>query len=151
MSKDLSKFSNDLNSPPDQGVDYERPLVGLRLLLVDDSLDNRTLTKYMLSSLGAELDDVDDGKVAVQLVSQHNFDAVVMDLRMPGYSGDQAAAEMRKIGFANPIIGITAHLGLAEKERCDSSGITDCLERPVSRSKLASAILTSLQTLKVKK
>lgn len=145
MSKDLSKFPNEQSAPSSQGEEYERPLFGMRILLVDDSIDNQILLKYMLQALGARLDVVDDGESALIVASQNHFDAVLLDLRLPRMTGDQVALKIRENGFANPIIGLTAHLGLAEYNLCHVSGFTECLERPVTRENLARTILNAIK------
>ena len=83
----------------------------LRLLVVDDDLDMRTLAEIMLPRFGHHLTLAADGAAALKAAQTERFDCILMDMRMPGMNGLEAmhaihAAEGR--GRRTPIIALTA-------------------------------------------
>ena len=122
-----------------------KPLTGLRVLLADDSNDNQVLLKYFLSSLGATYESANDGLQALDKALRSHFDVVLMDLQMPKMNGHQATVELRKRGYQQPVIALTAHLGLNEISACSEQGFSDFLERPISRTTLMRHILDQVR------
>nr|WP_246385742.1 hybrid sensor histidine kinase/response regulator [Novosphingobium hassiacum] len=89
------------------------------LLLVDDDPDNRSLLRSALGELGFELSQASDGHTALALAGQTHFDAVILDVSMPGISGWEAAAHLRAVhGAAMRIIMLSANAS----ERHGASG-----------------------------
>ena len=122
-----------------------KPLTGLRVLLADDSNDNQVLLKYFLSSLGATYESANDGLQALDKALRSHFDVVLMDLQMPKMNGHQATVELRRRGYQQPVIALTAHLGLNEISACSEQGFSDFLERPISRTTLMRHILDQVR------
>ena len=147
MSKDLPTFFSEQSIFAHEDGRKEQPLSGMRILLVDDSSDNQLLMKHLLTSLGAEIDAISDGKLAVPRVTTERFDAILLDLRMPDFGGDQTALAIRETGYRSPIIGLSAHLGPNEVKICTDCGFTICLERPVTREILVRVLLDSLKKI----
>ncbi len=99
----------DLEARPDQGG--QPPLAGFRLLVVDDNEANRTLAKALLEALGAECALADCGATGVALAEAEPFDLVLMDLRMPVMTGQEAARTIRSgrgVNSDSPILAFTA-------------------------------------------
>lgn len=111
-------------------------LSGMKLLLVEDSVDNQVLLKILLTNLGAQVDLGSDGFQGVSMALQKNYDAILMDVQMPVMDGHQATRELRAQGYAKPIIALTAHAMLDEKKRCVDSGFSDFLTKPFQREEL---------------
>lgn len=118
-----------------------KPLSGLRVLLADDSADNRTLIRYYLTSMGAVCASVNDGLQAIDRALAEHYDLVLMDLRMPRMDGHQTTVELRKRGCQLPVIGLTAHLSCDDRYHGAEEGFSDFIERPVSRGELMTSIL----------
>ncbi len=112
------------------------PLRGMRILLVDDSADNRLLLSRYLESAGARVLEAENGRIGVDLARAQEVDVVLMDIRMPTMDGNQATMELRKTGFTKPIIAITAHAMKDEREEALQSGYNDYLTKPIDRSRL---------------
>lgn len=87
-----------------QGID----LTGFRILIVDDNPDNQTLSQTILNSAGANTEIAEDGQSAVTIGGKEKFDLILMDIRMPGMSGDLAARALRNNGYRGPIVALTA-------------------------------------------
>lgn len=125
-----------------------RHLAGLRILLVDDSDDNQMLIGHFVKMAGADVQLASDGETAIQMALKSNFDVILMDIQMPGMDGVEATTRLRRCGFAKPIIALTAHAMLAEKERCLAAGCNKHITKPINREFLITAIrdLTHLGT-----
>jgi CheY-like chemotaxis protein len=118
----------------------ERQLTGVRVLLVEDSEDNRTLIRRLLRGAGAVVDAVTNGRQAVATALAGDYDVVLMDLQMPEMDGFQATALLRERGYLRPIVALTAHAMKEERERSLKVGCNDHLTKPVNRALLISKI-----------
>ena len=83
-------------------------IAGLRVLLADDDPTNRDLVRAILTPFEVELTEVIDGLQAVDLASRTPFDVILMDLRMPGLNGADAARRIRDEDGPNAAIPIIA-------------------------------------------
>lgn len=123
-----------------RAVDEKLPLVGSRVLLVDDSLDNQMLISRILKLLGAEVELANDGLEGVDKALAAHFDVVLMDLQMPRLGGVDATRILRSKGYDRPIVALTAHSLQEDRQRCMNVGCTDYLTKPVQRSLLVQVI-----------
>lgn len=86
---------------------------GVRILIADDNAGNRQLVRAILSACDVTLVEADSGEAAVSLSSGERFDAILMDLRMPGLDGVGATRRIRESGGLNaqtPILAFSADL-----------------------------------------
>ena len=131
-------------------VEEERSLAGLRILVVDDNEVNRLLATTVLERRGVEVVEADSGEAAVEaVVAGPRFDAVLMDIQMPGMSGIEATEEIRlrqTSGEPTPVIALTAHALPHERERFLASGMEDFLSKPLREEELW-AVLAQWVTL----
>lgn len=109
----------------------ERTLEGLRVLLVEDSLDNQILISTYLRKTGAVISTAVDGADGIRLAMSEQFDVVLMDIQMPVLDGHEATRKLRGLRFDRPIVALTAHAMKEERLRCFESGFTDYLTKPV--------------------
>lgn len=121
-------------------------LAGLRVLLVDDSEDNRRLLSHFLKSAGAEVVQANDGREALHCIQEEmarrgSFHAVLMDMQMPVCDGYEATRRARDIGYRGAVIALTAHSIAEERGKCIAAGCDDFLNKPIERSKLCGAVL----------
>lgn len=128
----FKQLDRDAQSPPD----LRHRLDGIRVLLADDSSDNQILVSKILRMAGATVEVVANGREAVEKARKEKYDVLLMDLQMPIMDGYEATAELRKIGFQTPIVALTAHALIEEKQRCLASGFDDHISKPVDRSLL---------------
>jgi CheY-like chemotaxis protein len=110
-----------------------RRLDGLTILVVDDAQDNRLLVSRFLTLAGARADVAEDAPHGIVLALQKQFDAILMDIQMPGMDGYEAVQRLRDHDCHIPIIALTAHVMRSERTRCLSSGFDDYLTKPISR------------------
>lgn len=103
----------------------------LRTLLVDDVETNRFVLAEMLEKLGCQVVLAENGKVAVEKNSKDDFDIIFMDCSMPVMNGFEATKAIRRHGFINPIVAVTAYYHDDEIQHCYSVGMNDVLEKPV--------------------
>jgi signal transduction histidine kinase len=106
-------------------------LDGKRILLVEDSPDNRALVSMMLNRVNAKIETANDGADGVEKALRDNFDLVLMDIQMPIKDGYSAFRELSAKGFKKPIIALTAHALAEEKNKALEMGFADYLTKPV--------------------
>ncbi len=112
-------------------------LGGVRILLTEDNLINQQIAVELLEGVGARLDVANHGGEAVRKLQDVAFpppyDVVLMDLQMPEMDGYQATAKIRSDPrFAKlPIIAMTAHATMEERQRCLDAGMNDHVSKPI--------------------
>ena len=121
----------------------QEPLVplarALRILLADDSEENRFLICGYLKDSGSIIDEVENGAQAVEQFKQHSYDVVLMDAEMPVLDGYSATREIRALG-STPIFLLTAHAFREARERGLEAGCTEHLTKPIKKAALLAAI-----------
>jgi PAS domain S-box-containing protein len=115
-------------------------LSGRRILLVDDNDFNREIGLAQLEITGAMVDTAENGALAVAAVSQQTYDLVLMDIQMPVMDGYSAARILRKSWPDLPILALTAHAMVEEKDRVQAAGMNDILTKPVLPKLLYAAL-----------
>lgn len=117
-----------------------KKLSNLKILVVDDSPDNRMLFTLLLEDRGATVYDAEGGKIALQLFQKHSFDIILLDIQMPEMDGYQVLAALRKLGCKVPVVALTAHAMIEEKRKTFEAGFSDHVTKPVEIEKLTSSI-----------
>ncbi|WP_141730777.1 hybrid sensor histidine kinase/response regulator [Oligoflexus tunisiensis] len=108
-------------------------LSDVRILLVDDSQDNRLLVTRILKSSGAIVDIAVNGREAIDKALDQVHDLVLMDMQMPVMDGYAAVRALRDRGFPKPIIALTANAMSSERMRCLEAGCDDFHPKPIDR------------------
>lgn len=118
-----------------------------RVLIVDDIESNRKLLRRLLHDSGLHLYEAASADTALALVKQLRPHLVLMDIRMPGKSGDAAIAEIRQLADCAtlPIIAVTANAMEGERERLLELGATDFITKPFQRDEIYRKIAGVLQ------
>ncbi len=114
-----------------------------RVLVVEDNEINQLVALGLVEALGYTCAVAGSGAAAVQMISREHFDAVLMDLQMPGMDGFTAAAELRRAesgGRRAPIIAMTASAVTGERDRCLAAGMDGFLSKPVNGDELAALL-----------
>ena len=117
-------------------------LRGARILLAEDNDINQQIAVELLEGAGAGVIVANNGLEVVAILSTGPqpppFDLVLMDLQMPEMDGYQATAKLRADPrFANlPIIAMTAHATIEERQRCIASGMNDHISKPIDPANL---------------
>jgi signal transduction histidine kinase/CheY-like chemotaxis protein len=118
-------------------------LQGARVLLVEDNELNREVAMGLLEPAHMSIDLAENGEIAVQMVSKHDYDLVLMDMQMPVMDGIAATKAIR----ANPrfrdlpIVAMTANAMDAEVEMCRQAGMNDHLSKPVDPDAMFATVM----------
>lgn len=117
-------------------------MAGNRILVVEDNRDNMTLIVDVLTSLDYEVMQATDGVMGVELAEANVPDVILLDLSLPRMDGWTAARTIK----ANPdlahipIIALTAHAMVGDRERALAAGCDDYLSKPVNLKELATKL-----------
>jgi len=134
--------ASDLSAMIDgQGVNAKP----LKLLVADDSEDNRLLIEAYCRGSNINLAMAEDGHEALEKVKSTEFDLILMDLQMPRMNGYEALAEIRNWENANqkkniPVLALTAYALTEEAERCLSAGFDAHVTKPITKTQLITTI-----------
>lgn len=111
-----------------------------RVLLVEDSEENRVIVKTFLNKLGIRSDVAVNGREGVQKAQASHYDVVLMDIQMPEVDGFEAIQQLRREGYAGTVIALTAHAMKGDREKCLEYGFDEYLCKPISRQSLYSCL-----------
>lgn len=120
----------------------------IRILVAEDTFDNRLLLKSFLKRAPVDLTFAYNGRDACERFSNNEFDLILMDMEMPELNGFQATRNIREMerlaGVSAdeqiPIIALTAHSFVEEKDQCFEAGCSDFLMKPFKRATLLGKI-----------
>jgi signal transduction histidine kinase/CheY-like chemotaxis protein len=122
----------------------QKPARSLRVLLAEDNRINQLVARGILTQAGHTVVVAQNGSEAIALLSAGSFDAVLMDIQMPGMDGFQATAAIREIekvsGDHIPVIAMTAHALEGYKEKCLAAGMDGYVTKPVRPDLLLKAL-----------
>jgi len=123
----------------EQDIPSELPFS--RVLLVEDNEFNRQVASNTLRRYKCEVTEAVNGLEALQLLSEKEFDVILMDLQMPVMDGFEAARQIRQnIKSTIPIIALTANAFKSEVDECRKIGMNDYITKPYEEEKLISTI-----------
>lgn len=122
----------------------QKRLGGVKILVVDDSIDNRTLIKFLLHREGANIEEAASGGDAVEKAMANSHDIVLMDIQMPIMDGYDTLHALKTRGYEKPVIALTAHAMTEERQRTKAAGFGDHVTKPVDRESLVTAILKQI-------
>jgi PAS domain S-box-containing protein len=108
----------------------------LRLLIAEDNPLNQKMSVALVQKLGCSAVVASDGEEVLSALRREPFDAILMDVQMPGMDGLATTARIRVeeagTGRRLPIIALTAHAMKGDRERCLEAGMDAYLSKPVS-------------------
>ena len=121
----------------------------LRILLVDDSQVNRLLIHIYLKDGCYQLEDAENGEIAVAKVKAENYDVVLMDMQMPIMDGLEATRKVREWererGLSRtPILALTASALEEDVRRALDAGVDAHITKPITKDALVEAIKDSV-------
>ncbi|MCL6494378.1 MAG: response regulator, partial [Ignavibacterium sp.] len=144
QSNDKEHQSVNLDNMSDQ---LDKSLVEQRkkykILLAEDNLINQKVAIRTLTSFGYHVDAVLNGEQAVSEHKSKNYDLILMDIQMPEVDGYTATKMIRKLDAplnSVPIIALTAHALLGDKEKCLVAGMNDYISKPVVAKEIVQII-----------
>jgi signal transduction histidine kinase/ActR/RegA family two-component response regulator len=122
----------------------------LRILLAEDNLVNQKLARRLLEKQGHTVAVAGNGREAVGLLERESFDLALLDIQMPELDGSEVARTVRarekNTGARLPIIALTAHAMLGDRERCLEAGMDGYVSKPIKVSELFTAISQVIAT-----
>jgi signal transduction histidine kinase/CheY-like chemotaxis protein/ligand-binding sensor domain-containing protein len=119
---------------------------GLRILLVEDTPFNQLLAVELIKKYldNAEVTLAENGKVALELLDQHDYDLVLMDVKMPVMDGLTATKQLRLSGRPEvqkiPVLGLTANAIPQQLEECMLAGMDEVVTKPLEHRELLKKI-----------
>ncbi|HRQ59923.1 MAG TPA: ATP-binding protein [Alphaproteobacteria bacterium] len=124
-----------------------------KILMVEDYEGNITVIGCILDDLGYAYDIAHNGQEALDLLAKNPYDIILMDVQMPVMDGLTATSEIRKIEKElslprTPIIGMTAHALVGDKDKCIEAGMDAYLPKPIVEVELKQEILKYLGSKK---
>jgi len=115
------------------------------ILVTDDDPDLRRVLRRTLDALGFEVAECSSGEEAIKEVEARPFDAVLMDVNMPGAGGIHACREMRRIAPRLQILMLTVRDSEAEKIEALDAGADDYITKPFSIPELAARLRSAVR------
>lgn len=124
-----------------------------KALIVEDYEGNVVVISYILDEVGINYDVARTGLEAVNLWKDHHYDLILMDVQMPEMDGFTATQEIRglekrKDMARTPIIGMTAHALVGDKDKCIECGMDAYLPKPIVEADLKKEIFHILDQKK---
>ncbi|MBW3091989.1 response regulator transcription factor [Bifidobacterium sp. 82T10] len=116
-----------------------------RLLLVEDEDRMAQAVAELLRREGHEVDVCGDGEAGAQAIRERPYDAMILDVMLPGRSGTSLAAMTRELGLATPIIMLTAKTSVDDKVTGLDSGADDYLTKPFAVPELLARVRAQLR------
>jgi signal transduction histidine kinase/CheY-like chemotaxis protein/HAMP domain-containing protein len=139
-----------------EAADAENIFAGRRMLLVDDVDINRLIVISMLETTGMEIDEADDGLVAVRKFeesAENTYDIVLMDIQMPQMDGYEAAAAIRALkredARTTPIVAITANAFKEDIDKALQHGMNAHIAKPIEMDKLMEIMFRLIKNSKI--
>ncbi len=117
-----------------------------RVLLVDDSRENRELIRLLLARQPLHIDEATNGREAVELFERNEYDLVLMDIQMPIMDGYTATLMIRKTEGRDgrnrtPVVALTAHAYEEDIRRCSEAGCDDHIAKPFKKKALLHCLM----------
>jgi signal transduction histidine kinase/CheY-like chemotaxis protein len=167
---DLQKGKISLNSQPGKGtefflvLEYKLPdmeklfseamaaetenlsLTKIKALIAEDNLMNQHLISHLMKSWSIDFKIVNNGLEAIEELKRESYSIVLMDIQMPEMDGYTATGIIRnELHSQVPIIAMTAHAMMGEKEKCLHLGMNDYVSKPIKETVLYNIIARHAQ------
>ncbi|XYI02248.1 response regulator [Sorangium sp. So ce1128] len=113
--------------------------------MIDDEPDIRDLLDMILSSVGYEVSTAEDGAVAVERVKREAFDLAITDLRMPGMSGIDTMAALKRIDPNLPVIVVSGYVSDEAAQRACAEGAAHVVCKPIEVDALMHIVEVALR------
>jgi len=135
VADDLAPGSGPLSEP------QADELLGRRVLVVDDDFQVRQVLSRLLQSMGVEVETAPGGAQAMTKLDHGSYDALMLDLDMPGVTGLDVLLHVQRAAPEMPVLVVT---GTFEAERIE--GAVAVLPKPLDRPSLHDALVDALRS-----
>ncbi len=132
--KEFERQERKLSRDPKQMESMKILRSKYNILLAEDNLINQKVALRIITDSGYNIQPVSNGIEALNIVKDNFFDLILMDVQMPEMDGFTATKEIRGLNNAAskvPIIAITAHALIGDKEKCLKAGMNDYVSKPI--------------------
>lgn len=137
-------MKSQLNNSDNAVSDYSKELEGLKLLVVEDDFDGRTLVKTILEQCGANVVAVDNARDAFEEIKNNRFDVLLSDIGMPGEDGYSLIKKIRSLplekGGQIPAAALTAYAAVEDRMRVLRSGFQTHVPKPIETDELIAVV-----------
>lgn len=143
--------SRSISQNTDESVSY-------KILLAEDNLVNQKLAVRILEKQGHEVEVVENGLEAYEAITKNKYDVVLMDVQMPVMGGFEATEKIRQwekksnpidsLSFRTPIIALTAHAMLGDREKSLAKGMDDYVSKPLKPKLLMQTISKCIHNIR---
>ena len=109
-------------------------MTGATILLVEDNVQNRYLATFLLQQHGHKVVPAADGREALELAVRLQPHLILLDIQLPVMDGYTVARALRVIPLlqAVPIVAVTSHAMVGDRERCLAAGCDGYIEKPIN-------------------
>jgi CheY-like chemotaxis protein len=119
----------------------QKPMLQGRVLLVEDVPGVQFVLGQILRKLNLQVEIAEDGLVACRMAEKSQaegspYDLILMDIQMPTMNGYEATRWLHDHGWQGPIVALTAHAMVGDREKCLAAGCDDYLSKPVNAKEL---------------
>jgi PAS domain S-box-containing protein len=140
------KKANSLSECEEDMQEPDPELKNIKVLVVEDILLNQLLMKTLLDEFGFHREIAENGKIAVEMLKNGDYDIILMDLHMPVMNGFEATEYIRnEMNSDIPIIALTADVTTVDLEKCRLVGMNDYIAKPIDETLLYSKIASLLK------
>ncbi|OJJ50589.1 hypothetical protein ASPZODRAFT_126482 [Penicilliopsis zonata CBS 506.65] len=117
----------------------------LAVLLAEDNEVNQKVAVRILKKCNHNVTVVDNGLRALKEIKKNRYDVILMDVQMPVMGGFEATAKIRQHELSSglprtPIVALTAHAMIGDRERCIQAGMDDYLSKPLNQNQMMQMI-----------
>lgn len=119
----------------------------IKILIVEDDENLRFLVVHRLKAEGYEVLEAGDGEVAVQMIMSEKPDIVLLDWMLPGKQGSEVCEEVRRQGFENLVIMMTAKAQDVDKIDAYNFGVSDYVTKPFNMDVLVAMLDSKVKFL----
>jgi diguanylate cyclase (GGDEF)-like protein/PAS domain S-box-containing protein len=116
--------------------DFVGAFAGKRMLLAEDVEINREILVSLLEDTGLQIDCALNGEEAVNMVRDCDYDIIFMDMQMPKMDGLEATVRIREMGYAKPIVAMTANVFKSDIQDCIAVGMNRHIGKPINIGKV---------------
>jgi signal transduction histidine kinase/AmiR/NasT family two-component response regulator len=138
-------FEDNATAQPADRVATQNSLRGMRVLIVDDNAINRRVARLFVEPQGLVATEAADGAEALDMLANHPFDLVLLDMHMPVMDGRETIQRIRASSedwSSIPVIALTADAMSGDREKCLKLGMDGYVPKPVDQRELFVTVLS---------
>lgn len=152
ISQTINVTQDNLNIVDNNASQEQKPVsqsLHIKALLAEDDPIGQRIAIKQLSRAGIDVDAVDNGKSAWEMIRNNSYDLLLTDLRMPGMSGIELTQKIRKMEKDSnsphlPIIGLSAHALDEVAKECLEAGMDHFMTKPVDPETILTTVAKNI-------